>query len=244
MGENNQAVVTNETRIPYAVNVEPVHFEPDSEGKYLTSIELCELTRDIFKVAFANFYGCKFEFIQGVPSISLFFSHIDAPENGVVATERSGAKVTGQNVIDATRNRDNLMRNGDRYVLTEDGLDIIKPLLLPQYYNKGKVDQKRFVSEVSDSNQASMFSQASAVQVTKVAGIDPRRIAAMIWGEKDEDGLVDYGISVLKDLSFSGMNFPGAIPSNYMLNITRAHTDTITKTCSKLCINAGSNIIR
>lgn len=245
--ENNGAQVTEETkREPYKISIDHPKFMADYEGKFVTSLELCQMTRDIFKAAFADFYGCKFEFLQGtgVPMITLLFSHVDSPEGQAVATERSSAKTTGSSVIDKTRSRDHLLKEGDRYVLTEDGLDVIKPLLLPQFYNKGKVDPKRFVSAVSDINQTSMFAQANAVQLTQVSGIDPKKIAAMIWGDRDEDGLVDYGITVLKDLSLNGMAFPGMLPKNFVLKIDRAHTETIMKTYEKFSINTGSNIVR
>lgn len=236
-----------DARVPYSVNIDPLAFEADSEGKYLTSLELCQMTRDIFRAAFADFYGCKFEVLQGQPSISLFFRHIDAPEDRAVATEKSGAKLVNNTVIDKTRGRDQMMRDGDRYILSEDGLDVIKTLLLPMYWNRNdkKIDQKRFVSEIADTDQSSSyFGPQNTVQLTKVSGIDPRRVAAMIWGDKDENGIVDYGVTILKDLSVNGMAFPGMFPSNFVLQITRAHTDTLKKTYEKLYMTPGSNIVR
>ena len=177
--------------------------------------------------------------------ITLLFSHVEAGAGQTVATERSSAKNTGSSVIDKTRSRDHLMKEGDRYVLTEDGLDIIKPLLLPQFFNKGKVVVKRFVSTTTDANPSSMFGQINTVQqLTQVIGIDPKKIAALIWGTKDEDGVVDYGVTVLKDLSLNGMAFPGMLPKNFVLKIDRAHTETIMKTYEKFSINTGSSIVR
>ena len=248
--EFNGTQTTDETkRTPYHVDIEPSKFLPDAESKFVTSLELCQDTRDIFKAAFADFYGCKFEILQGtgVPMITLLFSHVEAPEGQTVATAPSSAKTTGSSVIDKTRSRDHLMKEGDKYVLTQDGLDIIKPLLLPHFVNRntGKVDLKRIVSPIADVNQSSMFAPANAVQLTQVIGIDPRKIAAMIWGEHDTDGGdVDYGITILKDLSANGMAFPGMTPQIFALKIDRAHSEALKKTYEKIGISTGSNIVR
>ena len=248
--EFNGTQTTDETkRTPYHVDIEPSKFLPDAESKFVTSLELCQDTRDIFKAAFADFYGCKFEILQGtgVPMITLLFSHVEAPEGQTVATAPSSAKTTGSSVIDKTRSRDHLMKEGDRYVLTEDGLDIIKPLLLPHFVNRntGKVDLKRIVSPIADINQSSMFAPANAVQLTQVIGIDPRKIAAMIWGEHDVDGGdVDYGITILKDLSANGTAFPGMAPQIFALKIDRAHSEALKETYKKIGISTGSNIVR
>jgi hypothetical protein len=177
--------------------------------------------------------------------ISLHFAHIDKPEGGVVATERSSAKTVGNTTIDKTRSRDRMMADGDKYVLTDDGKDFIKKLLLPRMFNNNKPNWSNIVGETIDGNQASIYAPMNANHVTKVSYIDPRRICALLWGEKDESGSLDYGITILKDLSINPMTMPGTIPSNYVLRIQRAHTQTIAKTYEKFGIGAfGSNIIR
>jgi len=244
MSEEKKTETKVEERTPYEINIDPETFDPDSEAKYLTSTEFCGLINVIFRAAFRDYYGSKFELSNnGVPSISLHFSHIEAGEGEAVATVRSGAKTIGNSVIDKTRQRDHMMTEGDRYMVSEDGKDVISKLLFPYIYNKGKINWKNITAEVSDGGNQMFYGQGQ--QLTKITGIDPKRICAMLWGTKDDEGEVDYGISVLKDLSVNPMIMPGTVPSNYVLMITKAHTSKIRKTYEKLGIGiVGSNIIR
>ena len=249
----------DQNRKPYILNIEPDDFNQIYDGKILTSIEFCKLTNEIFNAAFCNFYGSKFEVMGGRPVINLFFSHMDqAPDSvtdqdgnvGVahIATERFNGNKVGSTVIDKTRGRDNRMTNGDKFYLTQDGQDIIKTLLFGNLYNNGKPNWNQIVTETAENNCSSIYGTMNQLQLTKVTGINPERVAALIWGKKDEDGDIEYGVSVLRDLSFGGFN---GIPNvqqagkNYALNITRAHNNAIAKTCENLGIGLiGSNIIR
>ena len=91
-----------------------------------------------------------------------------------VATQRYAGNQVGSTIIDKTRGRDNLMTNGDRYYITEDGADIIKPLLFPRYYNRNKPNWNQIMTEISDNNGG--FSPYNAIQLTKISGIDPKRV--------------------------------------------------------------------
>lgn len=244
MSEFEQKAV--EERKPFVVEVDPIEFTPDEEGKYVTSNELCSLTNGIFREIFSDWYGSKFEVSGGIPMISLHFSHMEKTDGVTLATERLSAKQVGNSTIDKTRSRDNLLVNGDKYTLTEDGKDFIKKLLIPRVFNSGKPNWGNIVSATVDATTQSMYTTVNAQQLTKVTCIDPRRICALLWGDKDESGALDYGITILKDLSITPMTIPGAqIPSNYVLRIQRAHTATIAKTYEKFGIGAfGSSIIR
>lgn len=247
MSEIKNEAVEETKRKPFVVEVDPIKFEADEEGKYMTSNELCGLASGIFREIFDDFYGTKFELMNNrFPSISLHFSHVDKTEGGTVATERLSAKQVGNTTIDKTRSRDNMMIHGDRYTLTDDGKDFIKKLLMPKLFNNGKPNWGNILAPVADNTAQSIYAPANVQQLTKVAFIDPKRICALLWGEKDESGLLDYDVAIIKDLT---MNYMGGMPgnpnSNYVLRITKAHTDTIMKTYEKFGIGTfGSSIIR
>lgn len=254
----SEAKTENKDRKPYRLDIENDAFNPDYDGKYLTSIEFCKLTNEIFRAAFVNFYGSKFEISGGQPVMSLLFTHMDqVPEytedqdgNSVVAhvaTTRADGNKVGNKTIDSIRRRENFRLNGDKFYLTEDGKDIIKPLLFPRIYNNGKVNWNSIVVETSDANGSSLFGTMNQIQLTKVGGIDPKRVASLIWGRKDEDGEIDYGISIMRDLTInSGFGMPGSQGGkNYAMSITRAHVSAISKTYENLGLGSvGSNIIR
>ena len=142
MSEEKKELKDAETkREPYKIEIESLDFKEDFSGKFLTSNELCKLTNEIFRAAFADYVGSQFELVNGMPMISLYFDHAKT-KNGTYACERVGAKQSGNNVIDRTRSRDQQLREGDRYHLTEDGIDVIKVLLSPRFYNQGKPNWK------------------------------------------------------------------------------------------------------
>lgn len=243
MSEVNEK--TTEERKPYVVNVDPVDFEQDFSGKFISSIDLCRLANEYFRAAFADFEGTTFNLEQGFPTMTLFFNHAENVD-GVFAVERAGTKTVGSSVLDRTRRRDNQLKEGDRYQITADGIDIIKPLLLPRLMNNGKPNWKQIVSDITDRNTQNMFQPMQPRQLTRVSGIDPRRICALIYGNKDESGeYIDYGIEVKGDLNIRAGIMPGQQAPNYALAITKAFNGNIQKTYQKFGINvAGSTIIR
>ena len=255
----NEATTNNtskkEKRVPYRVIVdEHEPFSPDYEGKYVTSIEFCKLATDYFKAAFANFYGCKIS-MQNEPMMLLYFTHLDdfdpeVDENGIahvhVATERAVKRANvHDNIIERARRRDNLRDYGDKYNVTEDGKDIIAPLLLPRLYNRGKINWANIITETSNS-QNSIYNTAP-IQLTQFSGIDICRVAHIIWGSKDQNGNdIDYGMFVKRDAPI-GLQYgmPGYGASNFVLEFKMAHTEEIKKTYNKLGIGMiGSDIVR
>ena len=241
MSEEKKELKDAETkREPYKIEIESLDFKEDFSGKFLTSNELCKLTNEIFRAAFADYVGSQFELVNGMPMISLYFDHAKT-KNGTYACERVGAKQSGNNVIDRTRSRDQQLREGDRYHLTEDGIDVIKVLLSPRFYNQGKPNWKNIVSDVADRTATSMYQPQQIQQLTKVVGIDPKAICKLIYGEKEDDSFLDYDVVVKANLSQGLVNsYP-----NYLLSITKAYTAHIQKTYENLGIGMiGSNIVR
>lgn len=232
-------------RIPYEVKVEPMEFEPDYSGKFVSSLDFCKLTNEYFRAAFVDFEGCTFEMANGMPTVSLYFNHNKDVE-GVHACERVADKIVGNSIIDRTRGRDLQMKEGDRYHITDDGIDVIKPLLSGRFFNQGKPNWKQIVTDVTDRAAANYYQPQNVRQLTKIIGIDPRSICSLIYGNKDEEGnYIDYGIEVKGDLTIKSGLMPGIQNPNYALAITKAYNGNITKTYEKFGINtAGSNIVR
>ena len=93
-----------ESRTPYEVSMDPIDFEADCDMKFLTSNDFCKLTNEYFKAAFSDYIGSTFEAVQGIPSISLYFTHADV--DGTRAVQRADKKETGSTLLDKTRSRD------------------------------------------------------------------------------------------------------------------------------------------
>lgn len=244
----SEAVTENKEnkRTPYEVNIEPIGFEPDCAMKFLTSLDLCKLANEYFRAAFVDFEGSNFDMSSGFPSISLYFNHNhDHDGEGTRACDRVAAQQSGSTILDRTRGRDLQLKEGDRYHITDDGMDIIIKLLNPRAYNNGKPNWKSIVTDVTDRTPTNIFQPQQARQLTKVVGIDPRNILSLIYGNKDEEGFIDYGIEVKSDLTIRAGLIPGNQTPNYALAITRAYNSNIQKTYEKFGINvAGSTIVR
>lgn len=230
-------------REAYEIELDPINFEPDSDSKFMLSQDFERLVNSIFKSVFADWYGATFEVINGMPVFNFHFRHIDPVEGEHMATERTSSKTLGNSILDKTRSRDYRLKEGDRYYITEDGMDVIKKLLIPRAYAQGKPNWKNLVSEVQD-RIGNMY-QPQIIPLTKVTMIDPARIASMIWGYKDDNSEVEYGINVLRDTNANmGMGVPGSINPNYLLIITRAHVGALSKTSQSLGIGSiGSRIL-
>lgn len=236
MSETKQNTVE---RQPYVLEVEPMDFVADAEVKITTSNELCKLTNEYFRAAFADYEGCKFEMSSGYPTLTLVFNHCEHKEGNVYACEMSSGKTVGNSVIDRSRAYDRLAKEGDRYLITEDGKDIIKPLLAPRYANNGNPQWGNIVAETSERQM-----YGPGVQFTRVIGIDPKAICALIYGKKEDGSWLDYAVEVKADLS--ARNGFGISASNYVLYITKAYDEHIKKTYEALGFGSAvnSDIIR
>ena len=229
---------TEEQRTKYSVEVEPMAFEADAESMTLTSNELCALTNELFKAAFADYAGCKLEASQGQPVMSLYFSHIKHDENdeNYYACDMAEGKKVGNSVIDRTRNYDRLVKEGDRYHLTDDGKDVIQPLLLPRFANRKNLNWGDIVTDFIDRSNVSYFNPMNGGQImTKVMNVDPNAICAKLFGDKG----FSYSVQIRGDLYAFRGGFGGA--SNYVLNILKVDNDVITKTYEKLGVGVIAN---
>lgn len=227
-------------RKPYTLEVEPINFTADAEVRILTSNKLCRLVNEYFKAAFADFEGSTFEMSQGAPTISLVFNHLKYSEDQITCCAMASTKSVSNSVIERSRTYDRLAKEGDRYHITEEGKDIIKKLLAPRYYNGGDIKWGNIVCEYVEKQ---MYGYGG-VQFTKIVGIDPRLICAIIFGAKDGDSTLDYAVDVKFDLSTKN-GFAVASMPNYVLHITRANYDHIKKTYEDLGFgSAGSTIVR
>lgn len=236
---------TNETkREPYSIDLKnPIPFEEDFSGKIITSVQFCKLVNQLYRTGFADYVGCTFEVNNGIPVMSFYFSHTRPTEDGVYACERGDIKSSESSIINRARNRDRQMREGDRYKITEDGKDVISKLLHSRFYNNGKPQWSNIVTDIADTSTATIYNPNAVTQLTKITGIDPRRICAKLWGSEQDS---DYGVEVKSNLAFNNAGMPGAqTNNNYVLSITKAFSENIKKTYESLGIGVmGSNIIR
>ena len=245
MSETNKNA--EEKREPYVVELEtPLKFEYDAEASVLTSTKLGSLINEYFRLVFPGDYeGCKIETSKNGLALSLCFRHeTNRTEDTIYGVELSTAKKTNNNLLDVTRRRDFVVQHGDRYSLTQDGEDIIKPLLQRGYFgNNGKVNWGAVISEISEGTYGNMYSMKTT-QFTKISGLDINAVCALLFGKKDADGnAVVYDVSLKAALN-------GAPGMNSMANqilvlwVNRINYDKLCETYRDLGFGTVSSIIR
>lgn len=235
------------TRKKFEVEIEqPIEFGAIASTKYITSNKFCAMVSELLKQVFCQYEGCIFEVNQGMePTISLIFNHGEYPtENNNFAIEKVGASNVGYSVIDRGRTRDQLIKDGDRYYLTEDGKDFVKSLLIKRVYNNGNPDYRKVVSEFTDRGPInSYFAQQQNPQYTKVSFISIERLCSLLFGAKDKDGnSVEYAAVVAAPIpGYNGINGN----TNYVLNIQQIDSKELTDFYNDIGLGTNNiNIIR
>lgn len=221
-------------------------FAAIASTEYITSTDFCRSVAAIFKSVFADFEGCRFEVGNGIPYISLVFNHNEHDADAIVGCQNASiVKSTGNSILDRSRAHDRMMKDGDRYLLTEDGKDIIKPLLIPRAFNQGKPDWRHIVTEYVDRASYTVYNPTHIPQYTLAQFLDLNRLAGLVYGTKINDDTVQYDVNIVGALN-KGYQFNGSqIQSEYILSITQVSAKEINAIYEKLgFVNANSNIVR
>jgi len=246
MSENNaqNAQEQNVDRKPYKIEFDQ---RPalDYVGKscYITSDELCRTTNEIFREIFADYEGCQFEVTQGEPTMNLFFNHAKYDEGAHTAVSMGNVANTGNDTLNRIRLRDQSMKNGDRYYITDDGKDILTKLLTNRFYNNGKPNWAQLVAETVDRNPYNLYMPQQLPQFTKIRQIDLGRLVGYIYGRKDRDGSdIEYMVHNAGAINPMMANVPA---KNFMLVVTAVLSDNVKALYEKLGFGSmGSDIVR
>jgi len=237
----------NETnREPYALDFEPVDFNPIGAFKLTTSSDLGKLANEVFSAGFEDYEGIIFE--PGVngsePTFELIFNHGKYADDAVVgvksaiAADNSGSN----NPLDRIRRMDNIYANGAKYIATEDLKDIVTKLLVPSLYKGGNIKWGQIVVEYAERSQYQMYNPNASTQYTKIRGISAKRLAAYLFGSKTENDTYDYEVRVIGQ---STAGLMGGKSSNWVLQISRASLAEVTELYKAYGFNpSASNIIR
>lgn len=241
----------NERKI-YTINVEEyAKFRPMSEVAVISSKNFCKLVSDLFSGVFSDYEGCKFSFWQNRPEINLIFNQRDIVDDKIpAATSRmkQGTSNTSNALVDAIRDRDNFNRNGDRYYLTEQGINIVSQYVMDNFINprNGNIDFNRIVVPVSEQETGVLY-QARSIQYTMVQHIDVLKLASIIWGPTREDGnTLTYAIECKGSVPNVQRNVPGVYFDDFVLKVTRIFNNNLEYTGNEMGMRnmVGSSIIR
>ena len=215
-------VKTEDTRERFEIELEEnLEFKPIGEFKITTSSDLAALANEVFKNIFEDYNGIIFE-PSGEPSFSLIFDHKDHDEDATVGVRPMfNSKIADKaDVVERLRQRDNMYNYGAKYEATEDLKDAVEKLLVPNLYNGGKPRWGQIIADFSERSGYNIYNQGVIEQYTKVSGISAKRLVALLYGYKDEEGdTYDYEVRVLGKAGISAFN--GA-SNNWTIQISRA----------------------
>lgn len=250
-----------EAREKYSINKngEPIiPFTSIANLEYIHSNQFANLVAATFRKAFADFEGCLFETTnEGRPYMSFYFNHAKTDANSTlpVACELVNVSNKGNDVISRMRQRDTLMKDGDRYYLTQDAMDIFAELVPDYYHNRNhKIEWKKYVSETADPTTGpnqydrSFFGGKSHAQFTRVTAVDVNCLAKLIYGSKNaETGEVyDYEVLIKACLDNPAMNpnpYQYTRFHNYMLEVKQIPVHALEEVCRSVGIIQGSGLI-
>ena len=249
----NANVNTNDaetTKSTLDINVEQhLKFEDITSVKYVSSVEFCETVNKAFGSIYSDWEGCKLVFIPNTQQLmfQFFFNHRNSDVPGLYkAVSKDGVDTpTVNRTLAAIRQRDNLLVNGDRYHLTEDGKSGLKKFFFDgnTVFDKDGVPKWSKITADMTDNNASMFAQQLPQQLTCVNFIDPTKIATLLFGaEVDGDQWV-YNISVKRSMPVVGF---GSNTSNLLLSIERISVEQTKKLAAMygLVFSNGLGIVR
>lgn len=247
MNETKNKQQNNAGRQTYKITIdEHPKFPATSKSAFIMTHDLCKKASEVFNSTFADYEGCFFEVDpNGLFYVTLVFNHGEYGDE-VVACKRGGIeKSSGYKLLDRSRSIDNRIKHGDRYLITEDGKDIIAPLLLSNYFNNGNINWSRIVGDYSENRSAgySQYNFYNAPQLTQIKFIDVNRLIGLIYGRKIGDEKFEYMAQLTGALH--GGNFANPnINGEYVLTVTQADVEEVNNLASKLGMNMGSKIIR
>lgn len=242
----------NETvRKPYALDFDPVEFNPIGAFKLTTSSDLGKLANEVFKQGFVDYEGIVFDpGANGAePTFELIFNHgkYEETEDTVfgVRSALAGDKSATSNPVDKLRKIDNVCANGAKYFATEDLKDVVSKLLIPSLYKGGNIKWNQIVVEYAERPAYQMYNNNAAIQYTKIRGISAKRLAAMLFGIKTETDEYDYDIRIVGQALLGQNGFNNGKVSNWVLQISRASLAEVTELYKAYGFNpTASNIIR
>lgn len=226
-------------REPYRIQMEEhAPFSAIAETVYLSSSDMLKLVNELFRSAFADYEGSIFEATNGgEPTVSLFFNHGKYDEEAVTACERLNGNASGNVLLDRYRNRDRQILEGDRYYLSQNGKDVIGPLLTYTAFNNGNPNWKMLSGDFKDSVGGTIYYNANQVPVfTKVSSISLSKLCSLIFGERINGQSYDYDVKIAAARANTPYQYGNqmGIDTSYILTITKVSREEVNKIYNQL----------
>ena len=236
-----------EKREPFEFTINELeNFDPIGSFIFTTSSEFGKLVYELFQ-EFVDFYNIKYEPAKTIqvngkpvfyePSFTLAFKHGEFAEDANIGVVPAFKGMTDtSNSILKIRDIENRNSLAGKYQATENLKDVIEKLLIPNYYNNGKILWNQVCGE-SIQRGYNPYNYNASIQYTEIRGISFRRLVYLIYGSEIEGEKYDYTV---QELVPSAVNAQG-IPTNYIIRIDKLSVRNVEDLCNYYGFNPASN---
>ena len=207
-----------------------IDFPAIAETAFISSTELLSAISRAMRQIFMDFEGCKIDNTANLGEVSLIFAFnhgkYNDTEGKFYGVQLPTAQRTDNERINAIRNNDHLINSGDRYYVTEELAEFLKPYLTRQFYNNGKPNWKNLCSETSFGVA---YNQGyHRPQRTEVRGISLKAFCRTLFGIHNDNGGDNYDYDVMiKD--YPRPNPFGQPGNEYILAVMRCSDVEVKK---------------
>lgn len=228
----------NESREKVKIEIErKEEFVGVSRTDYKSSTTIARSINDIFQNIFSDYNGCYIEpgnQFYGDASVTVVMDFIPGYDNGhngaLKAFELVGAKELGENarkngpIASATIQHNQISKRNETYEITQDAVDILYELLLPNIKNNTKDNPRAFANkklyqEGVDVSTGGYGYPTKEVIHEYMRCLDITQIMSLILPKSDEEGnRYIYEVTTARPLaSVVGTE----LSTNYLIGITQ-----------------------
>jgi hypothetical protein len=223
----------------------------DNGTEPITAASFGTRVNEIFRALFKDYVGCYFDTSNNNFTYSLFFDHENHDEGDIVGVVNSGRKGTntGNAALDLVYKVQNRRINGDKYVPTDEFIDVVKPLLSPVAYNNGKPNWNNIINDYSENQNFYQRGSFYSPVMSRVKFIDVNKLWKYVQGKQDDNGNnVEWIVNPVHPYNFPqyrNIPYQSLKPDHWHFSVTAINTDTAENTLKIFGISGNeSQIIR
>jgi hypothetical protein len=228
------------------LNNEPMYFPHMSEVSLVRSSDICKLANEIFKPAYDDYEGSKFEVSQyGEMYLKLYFHHriLDDTDRKVAFSKNSDIINSSNELLGRIKDRSRRSSSGNQYCITKFGKDGLEKFITsPSVRTRdNKVIWNKCYHDIAQPNNA-----AAAEICTEVSYVSIQEILYLAYGRKMKTGTDINGKELYSPVKFDvkmhQQLFTNGFFKDYQLKIEKICEDVLNETLDDMGIGARTSL--
>ena len=230
------------------VNANPIYFPHMSETSLVRSSDLCKQANEIFREAYEDFEGSKFEITQfGEMYLKLYFHHkiVDDTNRRVAFSKNSDAINSSNELVGKIKDRSRRSRSGNQYAITKWGKEGLEKFITSP---SAKGRDNKIVWNRCYHDIAQPCHTAAATEIcTEVSYISIPEILYLIYGKRmktGEDTVTGKEISssVKFDVKLHQSLYTNGFFKDYQLKIEKICEDALNEILDDMGIGGRTSL--